>query len=714
MVLAVVYLIPRVMFAKIASALLGTSAKQTDDGGEGEVQLDDQSSNALTSTAYGSQSVPVVFAVALFKIDGSDVQLLRQKAIVSFGATELQVLIPGEKAEVDFVIPFSQLCAVRQHRPTTSQFLWRRSKEESQEIGLQFVSAEAAFEFRDELIGALAETCDVLLEAHVDVALFEPEEKVFQPWMKDALMALARREDDGLATLTLLKDKDIVFQSELSRDIQLWQTPDLKEFTMLGPYIKKDADELVRSLFLFKVQEDCNTSLEIFRILEKLVGYEEKLVRNEDFDMGDSTEGEESTEQAKEVAWSSDEQDSSAVAQDSEPCSLARGLSDEDYSGDEERYKEKPPVRVKRSSIVNDPSELIIEKDPTAKLHRFMQVGEQHSFVCRSTDLGNENIYFKDQDKADFDLHVYGRGKDTKLADLTMITGDKFEYNKRNIAPAKGLLHNEESKLLLLDDKDKNAVYYMDIERQKIVSRFDTEGLPASILCPTFKEGGRSQDPTFTCANSRALYMMDSRQKSARVHTLEYKTNPNFSAAATDEHGHIVLGSRTGTLRLYDGEPNKDGKYKIAKTQLETFNEPIKSVDVTKDGSWILATTRNCLILFNTRLKSTGKTGFETRLGKTKPTGIYLRLSEKDVVKYGLTNIDFAAAVFDASNDNILTSTGNLAIIWDFKAIRRGQWPVNAKIKLTDAFIKDTKAMQDGSVIVAYPQDLDVLGVRRV
>lgn len=61
-----------------------------------------------------------------------------------------------------------------------------------------------------------------------------------------------------------------------------------------------------------------------------------------------------------------------------------------------------------------------------------------------------------------------------------------------------------------------------------------------------------------------------------------------YVCVVSDMSGHILLGSKVGTMRLYDGDKNRDGNLKRAKTQLETLKEPIISVDVTADGSWIL------------------------------------------------------------------------------------------------------------------------------
>jgi hypothetical protein len=142
-----------------------------------------------------------------------------------------------------------------------------------------------------------------------------------------------------------------------------------------------------------------------------------------------------------------------------------------------------------------------------------------------------------------------------------------------------------------------------------------------------------------------------------------------FYVTATDSNKHILLGSRLGELRLFDGTANAKGDFKRAKTLLQTIREPIVAVDVNNDGSWILATTKTFLVVFPTRLVGSSKTGFETALGKKKPTPRYLMLTAEDILNYQITTIDFAAAKFDASEESIVTSTGNMAVVWDFEFV---------------------------------------------
>lgn len=111
--------------------------------------------------------------------------------------------------------------------------------------------------------------------------------------------------------------------------------------------------------------------------------------------------------------------------------------------------------RRNRTSISYDPTDTIIEKDPDAKLHRFMQCGEGRSFVCRANQAATSPMYVKNTSKkTDFDLNVYAKN-DRGLAELTTITGDRFMYKKDTVVPVDGLLHSGVSLLSTIWLPDK-------------------------------------------------------------------------------------------------------------------------------------------------------------------------------------------------------------------------------------------------------------------
>ncbi len=95
-------------------------------------------------------------------------------------------------------------------------------------------------------------------------------------------------------------------------------------------------------------------------------------------------------------------------------------------------------------------------------------------------------------------------------------------------------------------------------------------------------------------------------------------------------------------------------------------SDPVIGIDVTEDGSYILATTASYLLLIPTLLSS-GKTGFQAAMGAQKPTPIKLQLLPLDLVKYNIRSVNFTPAHFNTgANINeewIVASTGPFLLL---------------------------------------------------
>lgn len=110
------------------------------------------------------------------------------------------------------------------------------------------------------------------------------------------------------------------------------------------------------------------------------------------------------------------------------------------------------------------------------------------------------------------------------------------------------------------------------------------------------------------------------------------------------------------------------------------LGDPIISIEVSRDGQWVLATTKTYLLAVPTMCNS-GKTGFEARMGKEKPTPIRLALKTSDIAKFGIKKLNFRPAKFNnftvggKDEISIVTSTGDVLVTWNFKRIKRGLRP---------------------------------------
>ena len=244
------------------------------------------------------------------------------------------------------------------------------------------------------------------------------------------------------------------------------------------------------------------------------------------------------------------------------------------------------------------------------------------------------------------------------------------------LEPTNMMLHNNESSLLFIDKNDSNRVVSYDLEAGaisdefKLRSKLGEQG--AQMIVNEFKNASNTASQIFQGMNERNMFTIDPRVNSEHRIATErpYKTNPMFSAIGTSMSGSLAMGSYDGKIRLYK-QVGQD-----AKTLLPGLGDPIKSVEVSRDGLWVLATTQTYLLCVPTMCKN-GKTGFEHRMGKEKPNPFKLQIKATDISKFRLGSLDFKPAKFNNFSSNgeessIVTSTGKFLITWNFKKVKRG------------------------------------------
>lgn len=263
---------------------------------------------------------------------------------------------------------------------------------------------------------------------------------------------------------------------------------------------------------------------------------------------------------------------------------------------------------------------------------------------------------------------------------------DQLEYvgkidSVRNLegdlsSPTKSMLHQRDSRLLMLAPDDKKAVFAMDLHRGEVIEEWrPEEGLDIRSMAPTTKYNQLSTDPTLTAVAKNALFSIDPRTKEKTAHKQMYAKAPKFtciSAIDADPSGKVpvVTGTETGEISLYSQVGQR------AKTLLPGLGDPIIGIDVTADGKWILATTSAYLLVIPTEMPddAKGRTGFEVRMGKQKPVPRKLQLDPLEVAKHGMGKIGFTPAHFNVGEDNeawIVTSTGPFIVTWNFRKVQQ-------------------------------------------
>ena len=288
------------------------------------------------------------------------------------------------------------------------------------------------------------------------------------------------------------------------------------------------------------------------------------------------------------------------------------------------------------------------------------------------------------------------------------------------IRPCNIMLHHNESQMIFCDSHDQSKMFNFDMERGKIVEEFvaDSQKEISSMrhITNKFKNAQSTSEQTFVGINDRAIFTIDPRinKKEKAAESKVYKTNPQFSQISTTFEGGLAIGSLSGEIRLYKQVGQN------AKTLLPGLGDPIKAVDMSVDGNWIVATTQTYLLVIPT-LCDNGKTGFDHRMGREKPNPLKLQVHVKDLAKYRINSLNFTPARFNNYNHSsgehtsIVTSSGPYLFTWNFKKVKKGllkayqikkieNWG-NANHSVVDSQFKFNN---DEKILVTEPKNIGV------
>jgi len=162
------------------------------------------------------------------------------------------------------------------------------------------------------------------------------------------------------------------------------------------------------------------------------------------------------------------------------------------------------------------------------------------------------------------------------------------------------MLHQQDSAMVLRDPLNPHALYKLDLTTGKVVEEYKiSEDIDVDNFLPGSKFAQTTAEQTFIGHSHNSVFRIDPRLSGSKLvadELKQYKTKNDFSAAATTESGHLVVASNKGDLRLYDALG------KNAKTALPALGDAIIGVDVTKNGQFLIATTKTYLLLIDTTI----------------------------------------------------------------------------------------------------------------
>jgi len=296
-------------------------------------------------------------------------------------------------------------------------------------------------------------------------------------------------------------------------------------------------------------------------------------------------------------------------------------------------------------------------------------------------------------------------------------TGDEIEhivdypfmqnFEKMTITPKKMLLQEQDTKMLMLDKKDEKKVFYVDLEKGKVIQELQADEYNRiTDIAPESKQAFLTPSPVFLGINEKNIFKLDPRMKAseASVSKKIYTQNNYFQSIATNMYGNFAVGNQAGEIRLYKDVGQN------AKNLYPGLGDPILSIDCTKDGRFILATCKNYLIFLPVCFEN--KNGFNQTLKNVeKATPRVLKLQPKTLLKYDLKEINFKSGRFDENEKEkekyIVAATDELLVTWSLKNVLEGKVLRYEVKKVNDKVVSDEfKYNNEDKVLVIMPKEV--------
>jgi hypothetical protein len=249
------------------------------------------------------------------------------------------------------------------------------------------------------------------------------------------------------------------------------------------------------------------------------------------------------------------------------------------------------------------------------------------SYVVRGSNIG----VFSHKDKNSIKYYA-------TISKVSTPKGKEFK-------PDYVMLHDQDTKMVIMNGQNPNSLYSLDIERGKVVEEWKVhDDIPVTNIAPENKFAGTTREQTLVGISGNALYRIDPRVSGSKLVDSQYKqyTSKNqFSGVVTTASGKLAVASEKGDIRLFDSVG------KNAKTALPPLGDPIIGIDVTADGRWIVATTKTYLLLIDTLIgegRYSGQLGFDRSFpANAKPMPKRLQLKPEHVAYMG-NNVSFTVA----------------------------------------------------------------------
>jgi len=381
-------------------------------------------------------------------------------------------------------------------------------------------------------------------------------------------------------------------------------------------------------------------------------------------------------------------------------------------SDDEDAVESALGGATEESEEESEPDE---EKEPGTSMP-LGEKGDRNSQLTVGHGKKNNRTFVVRGDKIGVFKHT-DEGKVEYAATIKDLGFKKMKAFK----PKHMMLHDQDSKMILMNPLQEHSLFSMDVEYGKIVEEWKVDdNITVNTIAPTSKYAQTTGEQTLVGTSGNALFRIDPRLGGRGGNTMaeskQYTTKNKFSGVTTTADGKLAVASEKGDIRLFDTVG------KIAKTALPAMGDPIIGIDVTGNGRWIVATCKTYLFVIDTLIgdgKYAGSLGFDRAFpadSKPQPRRLQVRPEHAAYMDH---DVSFTPARFnmgEGQEENaIVTSTGRYVVAWDFGKVKKNKLDSYVIKKYEDDVVQDNfKFGDDNEIIVALANDVLALNKKHL
>ena len=358
------------------------------------------------------------------------------------------------------------------------------------------------------------------------------------------------------------------------------------------------------------------------------------------------------------------------------------GIFDIEEKKEEDQNIKNSVLKFKNFSVINSEKNEIKNKLMTQafKFDKAFLIKDNNSIDVLNLEEGNNNI-----------------NKTTSFIPFK---------NNTNVQISEAKMFSGDNHILFKDKINEDTLWEYDLNKESIVQEWKCGDNGAKLIDFTHskKLGQLSPYCDIYGINKNKIFSMDGRVNRPNKIVEDKIYGPgaskDFTCIGTPEFEAFATGSKDGNIRLYNDIS------KNAKTLIPCYGDPIISIDITKNGDYLLVTCEKYLMLINTRGEH-NENAFTVSLRRARRKPITLKMSPEDVVNRQLGEDNYTPAKFDinkSTNETIITSSlGPYIIVWNFEQVKKGIVNSYQLKNVNEYVIGNTTKFNKNKLIVTMP-----------